>query len=152
MALIGIGLIICHSAPAGQSSDSVAVVQAVAPFYPPLALAAHISGEVIVEVEVNNNGDVVGVKALEGHKLLQPAAEMVARRWLFKAVDNNKGDRQVKLRFRFTLLKEEYSREDLLPVFRPPFEVEIKDTPDRIEVMKNSDPPMGPKVKRKKPR
>src|SRR5881392_3058122 len=108
MSLVITCLIACQSPFAeqalSQNTDTIAVVEAVTPFYPPLALTAHISGDVIVEVKVNRSGKVTEVKALEGHKLLRPTAERAAKRWVFTELGNGAAMRQVKLRFKFTLL------------------------------------------------
>ncbi len=48
------------------------------PVYPPLAMAARIKGSVVVEVTVDEEGDVLTVRTLEGHPLLKAAAEKAA--------------------------------------------------------------------------
>jgi TonB family protein len=55
----------------------------VEPSYPPLAQAARIKGAVIVEVVVDEEGDVLTARALEGHPLLKVAAERAALGWKF---------------------------------------------------------------------
>jgi TonB family protein len=53
------------------------------PAYPAAAKQARISGAVIVEVTINEEGKVIGSRALCGHDALSPAAE-AARQLLFK--------------------------------------------------------------------
>jgi TonB family protein len=55
----------------------------VEPAYPQLAKAARVSGTVVVEVMVNEQGNVVDAHALSGHPLLQQAAVQAARGWKF---------------------------------------------------------------------
>jgi TonB family protein len=54
-----------------------------APVYPPIARAARASGSVIVQVKVDECGNVVSAKALSGHPLLQMAAVRAAYEWRF---------------------------------------------------------------------
>lgn len=49
------------------------------PTYPPIARAAHVSGTVIVQVVIDEQGNVVAAKAVEGHPLLQAACVTAAR-------------------------------------------------------------------------
>jgi protein TonB len=53
------------------------------PAYPPIARAAHASGTVVVQVLIDENGNVVSAHAVSGHPLLQPAAVGAARQAKF---------------------------------------------------------------------
>jgi protein TonB len=53
------------------------------PGYPPIARAAHASGTVVVQVLIDENGNVVSAKALSGHPLLQAVAVGAARQARF---------------------------------------------------------------------
>lgn len=48
------------------------------PSYPPAARAARVSGAVRVQVLIDERGNVISAKALDGHTLLQGAAEKAA--------------------------------------------------------------------------
>ena len=48
-----------------------------------LAKAARISGSVVVEVTVDEEGRVIAARAISGHPLLKDAAVSAARRWTF---------------------------------------------------------------------
>jgi TonB family protein len=50
-----------------------------APVYPPIAKAARAQGTVVVQILVNEDGDVISATALSGHPLLQQAAVAAAR-------------------------------------------------------------------------
>jgi TonB family protein len=56
----------------------------VEPVYPPLAKAARVSGAVVVEVTLDEEGNVISARALSGHPLLKDAAVAAARDWRFK--------------------------------------------------------------------
>jgi TonB family protein len=49
------------------------------PPYPPIARAAHASGNVTVEVTIDEEGNVVAARAVSGHPLLQAASVAAAR-------------------------------------------------------------------------
>jgi TonB family protein len=55
----------------------------VEPSYPPLAKTARISGAVVVEVTVGEDGSVISARAVSGHPLLKDAAVNAARGWVF---------------------------------------------------------------------
>ena len=54
-------------------------VHLVQPPYPPIARSAHASGQVVVQVLIDENGNVVAAHATSGHPLLQGAAVNAAR-------------------------------------------------------------------------
>ena len=49
------------------------------PAYPAIARAAHVSGTVIVQVVIDEQGNVVSAKAIDGHPLLQAVSVAAAR-------------------------------------------------------------------------
>jgi len=53
------------------------------PAYPPIARAAHAFGTVKVQVLIDEEGNVIGARAIEGHPLLQAAAVAAARQAKF---------------------------------------------------------------------
>lgn len=78
------------SAP-GNQTVNVGVINSRAtalpkPAYPPLARQMRVSGEVSVNVTVDENGNVMSARAVSGHALLRPAAEAAARQSRFNPV------------------------------------------------------------------
>jgi len=53
------------------------------PAYPPIARAAHAAGTVVVQVLIDENGNVVSAHAVSGHPLLQAVAVGAARQAKF---------------------------------------------------------------------
>jgi len=53
------------------------------PTYPDAAMEAKVSGAVVVEIEVDEEGNVASARAMSGHPLLQAASVEAARRWQF---------------------------------------------------------------------
>ena len=58
-------------------------IKRVEPVYPPLAKAAQVSGSVVVEMTVDETGNVVSTRAISGHPLLKDSAITAAREWVF---------------------------------------------------------------------
>jgi TonB family protein len=58
-------------------------INLVEPAYPPLAKAARVSGSVVVEVTVDEQGNVIALRPVSGHPLLRDAAVAAARQWKF---------------------------------------------------------------------
>jgi TonB family protein len=58
-------------------------INRVEPIYPPLALVTKISGSVIVEIAVNEEGNVTSTRIVSGHPLLKDAAIAAAKKWKF---------------------------------------------------------------------
>jgi TonB family protein len=59
------------------------VVEKPAPEYPVIAKAAHASGDVVVQLIVDEEGKVIAAKAISGHPLLQAAAVAAERHATF---------------------------------------------------------------------
>ena len=59
-------------------------IKRVHPAYPPLAKAAAISGDVVIELTVDEEGNVIQTKAITGHPLLRDSAIEAAKEWKFK--------------------------------------------------------------------
>ena len=62
-------------------ADAINRVEAV---YPPPAAAARVFGTVLVEVSIDEGGNVTSARAISGHPLLKDAAVDAARGWTFK--------------------------------------------------------------------
>lgn len=54
--------------------------------YPAAARAVRAQGEVMVSVEVNELGNVIAAKAINGHPLLRMASELTLLKWQFQPV------------------------------------------------------------------
>ncbi len=60
------------------------ILRKVEPVYPSLAIAARLSGTVVVEAEVDPRGVVKTVKVLSGHALFDEAALEAVRQWRYQ--------------------------------------------------------------------
>lgn len=83
--LCGQGRAICQ-----QEAIRVAAVRAVAPDYPPAALALPKGDDAIVEVTISANGDVTGARPVQGSRLLYAASLNAAKKWRFQTSSQRK--------------------------------------------------------------
>ena len=60
------------------------LVTSVPPAYPPLATAARVQGNVVLQVEISIQGVVQNITVLSGHPLLNEAAIQAVRKWTYK--------------------------------------------------------------------
>lgn len=115
-----------------QTQDKVPVVKAVAPVYPPFAIAVRDEGIVKADVSVNRKGIVQSVKVSAAPKLLQTVVEIAARKWVFATDESKQVLRTIQLSFHFQIVPGNTPSDELLPVFKPPYEVEIKAKPPKV--------------------
>lgn len=127
------------SPPMKATYEPPLVMSAVAPVFPPIAVAANISGTVLIEVEVNAAGGVISARGVSAHPLLRKAAENTARRWQFMPATSDTGARAITLTFVFRIMPKETNADELTPVFTPPYQVEVRHRP--AEPIVDSDPP-----------
>lgn len=137
-AIIIVSVIVGLAVQARTSNEPPAVVSAVAPVFPPVAVAANISGDVVIEVDVNAAGEITSARTVEGHPLLRRirVLEETARRWRFTSATNA---RTARLTFAFRIMPAETAADELTPVFTPPYRVEVRHRP--FEPIIDSDPP-----------
>ncbi len=107
-----------------SASEPAVVVSAVAPLYPAIAQAAHVSGNVVVAADIKQSGDVASTRVLSGHALLQKVSAEAARRWKFST--SNEEHRTVELTFSFRIVPDKTAGIDRTPVFYPPYRVEVR--------------------------
>jgi len=69
--------------PVGGKITKPSKIHEVAPVYPTLARASHVSGLVIIEATIGPTGDVLDAKVLRGKPLLDQAALDAVRQWRF---------------------------------------------------------------------
>lgn len=53
------------------------------PYMPDLARAGRVEGDVVVEVNIGEDGSVISARAVSGHQLLKDAAVAAAKQWKF---------------------------------------------------------------------
>jgi TonB family protein len=68
-------------APEAFRASATRVVE---PSYPRLAIDARVSGKVIVQLILDENGNPISARALSGHVLLKDAAVTASRHWRFR--------------------------------------------------------------------
>jgi len=68
----------------GSSLKAPRQTYSVQPEYPVIARQTHVSGTVVVNAVIDEHGNVVGARALNGHPLLIPAALKAVLQWKYE--------------------------------------------------------------------
>ena len=78
-----------------SGSPDLHIVRQTAPVYPPIAKAAHVSGEVKLHIEIGIDGRVTGAKVVSGPPMLVGSAQDCVKQWLYQPVliDGKPADR-----------------------------------------------------------
>lgn len=69
-----------------QVSEKRTLVRNVEAYYPPLAKAAKIEGDVVFTVFINGNGDIQEMRLVSGHPLLVNAAREAVLQWKYNPI------------------------------------------------------------------
>jgi len=95
---VAVALIVTFALSA--AAEDRAVRTKVAPIYPEIAKRMRASGAVSIEATVDPAGNVTDAKAVDGNRLLAPAAEDAVRKWKF---ESGSGVAKVKVEVNFAL-------------------------------------------------
>ncbi len=106
----------------------VPIKAAVAPTYPPIAVAARVSGDVLVRVVIGPDGAVQQTEVVRGPKMLQQSAVDAASKWKYEPTNSTQVGRKSQIRFSYVLLTEN-DKEEPTTVFMPPDAVILKHRP-----------------------
>ena len=110
-----------------QTAEQPQVISATAPQYPAAASALGIKGEVVVEVKINEKGEVTAAKSVSGRDRLYEASEKAAKDWKFsESFARDKKERTALITFNYSILFDtnQRSRENIV-IFKPPYTVEV---------------------------
>ena len=77
------------SGPITLSGDAVRILHQVDPIYPALAMAAHLQGQVVVRMTIDERGLPSDVEAISGPQVFQGPALRAARQWRFESARQN---------------------------------------------------------------
>lgn len=91
---------------AADGVDRAKILYMPKPAYPPIARAAHASGEVNVRVIIDYDGKVIAAAAVSGHPLLQAASVRAAREALFGPMKLNGQPVKVTGIIRYTFIAQ----------------------------------------------
>lgn len=81
----GMALALVFALVLSAAAEDRAVKSKVAPIYPEIAKRMRASGTVSIEATVDASGNVTDAKAVDGNRLLAPAAEDAVRKWKFES-------------------------------------------------------------------
>jgi periplasmic protein TonB len=99
-----VGVAIADPIHVSEAEAKTAAVARVIPAVPPIAKQAHISGRVVVELTVNEEGNVEKVDVVSGNPILASAATKAGKNWMFnpfKGPDGKPSKAVVRLAFEF---------------------------------------------------
>jgi len=99
MQAAALALLVMMAMPA-RAADERAIKTRIPPTYPEIAKRMRISGVVRLEVSVDPEGKVTGVKQLSGNNVLSIAAEDAVRKWRFASAADSS---TVEVALNFTL-------------------------------------------------
>jgi TonB family protein len=109
-------------AQAGDGDYELKVQRIAFPSYPISAVAAGISGDVIIEIEIDKNGEVIGTRMLTGHKLLQKPVEQTVSLWKFST--GLKNEKQI-FTFTFSIIPQGLPNTGTMVTFEMPNKITI---------------------------
>jgi TonB family protein len=104
---------------------------AVAPQYPPIAVAARVEGEVVVRVDIGPDGVVLKAEVVSGPAMLRQSAIQTVKKWRFTIGPET--NRVSTVRFSYNLLSEDDPDEGQI-VFFPPNAVVVRRRPAKPTV------------------
>src|SRR5262249_11061395 len=87
--------------PLQQKQPQVRAIHKVDPEYPEEARSAGVQGNIVLDVTINENGEVSDAKVVSGHRLLRQAAIDAAKQWRFS--NPQKIEVVIQLTLAFTL-------------------------------------------------
>jgi hypothetical protein len=123
--LIFLGCVVATAIPSpAQTAIEIApcVIHLESLHYPPVALAAHVDGVVVVRLHIGTDGHVQSIEKLSGPVPLTFTAEANARKWIFKAGR----PQSIELRYEFRIVSPIGKNKPLAEVqFDLPFRIEI---------------------------
>jgi TonB family protein len=97
MQAAALALVMLMAMPA-RAAEERAIKLRVAPAYPEIAKRMRISGIVRLEVTVDPDGKVTGVRQISGNNMLSIAAEDAVRKWRFASAPGSSRE-EVSLSF-----------------------------------------------------
>jgi TonB family protein len=69
---------------ASSDSPNLRIVKQTDPVYPPIARAAHVSGQVKLQIEIGKDGRVTNTKTLSGPPMLAGSAQDCVKQWIYE--------------------------------------------------------------------
>ncbi len=86
------------------TEENAKILQKVPPAYPPIARQMHLSGKVVLDMTVAEDGGVEKVDVVSGSPILSSGASAAAMKWKFQPVqaDGKPAKAIVRITFNFT--------------------------------------------------
>jgi len=109
--------------------EQALVVTPVVPIYSPLAATVRQGGDVLADLQIDQNGSVVSAVFSTDRPLLRRTVEDAARKWRFNQGENAAYARSVRLVFTFEIVPvdcKKVSPPPAAPVYVSPYHIEVR--------------------------
>jgi len=106
VALLNSGSLWTQTAPAPVLTEKPAIA------YPPIALVAHVTGEVIVRFSIENDGSTSSVQVISGPQMLQETVASQIKGWRFQVPLPMRAEREFEATYSFDIGAPEESADD----------------------------------------
>ena len=108
VALLFVWALSCNALPQslsmnGASQNGPAIAKLPPPSYPRIALAAHVSGDVVLDLAIRRDGTIESAVVASGPPMLREAAVEIAQQTLFGCARCTENPTQFRVIFRFEL-------------------------------------------------
>ena len=70
--------------PVSSGVSEGLLIHQVKPAYPPIALTAHVQGEVILQAVIGKDGSIQNLRVVSGHPMLIKAAVDAVQQWRYR--------------------------------------------------------------------
>jgi len=60
------------------------LIKKIPPYYPPIALQARVTGQVVLKAIIDKDGQITELEVVSGHPMLVPAAMAAVRQWRYR--------------------------------------------------------------------
>jgi len=106
VALLNTGSLWTQTAPAPVLTEKPAIA------YPPIALVAHVTGEVIVRFSIEDDGSTSSVQVISGPQMLQETVASQIKGWRFQVPLPMRAEREFEATYSFDIGAPEESADD----------------------------------------
>ena len=115
-----------------RSTQEIRAIQATAPTYPRIAQLAHITGDIVVAVEITRDGKVSDAQVVSGMALreIRQVSLEAAKEWVFNS--SSKDPRRYQITFSFTVAGEPNVEGEKV-IFLPPDHISVTVHPIQLE-------------------
>lgn len=102
------------------------VLEAVAPIFIPFVFDKTGMNEVVVEVNVNSDGNVTSAKTVSVTLFRDTSFETTAKRWRFAPSSDGKEERIAQIKFILRIMPKDTPLDQLTTIYTAPYQIEVR--------------------------